>query len=234
MENTSGENAFHKFKKIRRQGNSRRESLRKVQEILGKEQLLDKKRVLPVVPNNTTAGPSCEGLENVSPESDDRLVYSVESSDSDNESFLELDLEEEDMACKFKSGWRLWAVQENVTQKQLRALLQVCNNTLPFRLPGEPSTLLQTTKPKIRVLDGLSKYWHNGVEEGLKYTLQQSKRIPSTASLNISVDGIPIAKSSNAQFWPILANVHEIYDVEPFVIGVYYGKSKDPRANLGL
>lgn len=160
---------------------------------------------------------------------EDDIIY-LSDSISDSNSVLDYEQCVErsfsiDIAYKFKCGLKNWAVTENVTQKQLRALLNVCNNSLPFSLPMEPSTLLKTPKPTITVLNDGGKYWHNGVDTGLQNTLKSVLHIPSKISLNINVDGIPIAKSSNAQFWPILGNIHELKDIQPFIIGVFYGKS---------
>ncbi|XP_011861674.1 PREDICTED: uncharacterized protein LOC105558539, partial [Vollenhovia emeryi] len=42
--------------------------------------------------------------------------------------------------------------------------------------------------------------------------------------LNLSIDGLPLAKSSKAQFWPLLGHItHSDYREKPFVIGVFHG-----------
>ena len=51
-------------------------------------------------------------------------------------------------------------------------------------------------------------------------------KVPSTLSLNIFIDGLPLSKSSPTQFWPILANIYEMPQLSPFTIAIYAGRSK--------
>ncbi len=45
--------------------------------------------------------------------------------------------------------------------------------------------------------------------------------------LQINMDGLPLFKSSNAQFWPILGMVQNCSSKKkPFLIGLFYGNSK--------
>lgn len=227
-------NAYLEFKRTSRFGNKRREIEKLTSEIVnGRSQLpntsnrkVSKDRVET---ESSPCSPSELSNEENHVESD--ITYQSDNS-SESSSVLDHDIASTDIAYKFKCELRNWAISEQVTQKQLRALLSVCNNTLPFSLPMDPSTLLKTPKPIITVLGDDGKYWHNGVAIGLQAILKSALYIPSKISLNISVDGFPIAKSSNAQFWPILANIHELNkDIEPFVIGVFYGKSMVHNSN---
>ena len=52
-----------------------------------------------------------------------------------------------------------------------------------------------------------------------------------TLHLQINVDGLPLFKSSNEQFWPILGLIEEDPCRIPFVIGLYCGHSKPSDAN---
>lgn len=49
---------------------------------------------------------------------------------------------------------------------------------------------------------------------------------PITISINVNIDGIPIYKSSKAQFWPILFNIFEQPEVKPMTIAIFLGTSK--------
>lgn len=42
--------------------------------------------------------------------------------------------------------------------------------------------------------------------------------------ISINVDGLPLSKSSQRQFWPILGSISESKEV--FIIGIYYGTHK--------
>lgn len=49
---------------------------------------------------------------------------------------------------------------------------------------------------------------------------------------NLSIDGLPLAKSSKTQFWPLLGQiVHTDYREKPFVIGIFHGYCKPTEPN---
>ena len=64
------------------------------------------------------------------------------------------------------------------------------------------------------------------MEVGLRILLESTATLPSVLHLSLNIDGIPLYKSSNQSFWPILAQVKECIDKEPFVIGLFCGESK--------
>lgn len=45
-------------------------------------------------------------------------------------------------------------------------------------------------------------------------------------TLDISIEGLPLSKSSNVGFWPILGLIKNFGNFHPFPIGLYYGDSK--------
>ncbi|XP_042144299.1 uncharacterized protein LOC121834650 [Ixodes scapularis] len=69
-------------------------------------------------------------------------------------------------------------------------------------------------------------YHYFGIESSLKRMMSSGSITGDTISLLINVDGLPIAKSSSKQFWPILASVVESCDPEPFVIALFVGDKK--------
>lgn len=73
------------------------------------------------------------------------------------------------------------------------------------------------------------RYWHQKLENCLRNALVLLDH-PLTISLNINIDGLPVHKSSTKNFWPILCNIHEIPDIPPMAIGIYYGISKPKSA----
>ncbi|CAG9793058.1 unnamed protein product [Diatraea saccharalis] len=70
------------------------------------------------------------------------------------------------------------------------------------------------------------EYWHNGLTKCLRKTLENWVDVPNKVKLNFNFDGLPIFKSSNKEFWPILCNIYERPDIDPFVIGIYFGVGK--------
>ncbi|KAL2082539.1 hypothetical protein ACEWY4_022357 [Coilia grayii] len=67
-----------------------------------------------------------------------------------------------------------------------------------------------------------------GVVTGIMTRMQDSPTIAlrQTIHLQINVDGMPLFKSSNKQFWPILALIEEDPERMPFTVALYCGHSK--------
>ncbi|KAF0748528.1 Uncharacterized protein FWK35_00018783, partial [Aphis craccivora] len=51
------------------------------------------------------------------------------------------------------------------------------------------------------------KYFHFGLTESLLKYYSSINNIPNIVELVIGIDGLPIARCSNSQLWPILAYV---------------------------
>lgn len=45
-------------------------------------------------------------------------------------------------------------------------------------------------------------------------------------NLQINIDGLPLFKSTQHQFWPILGSLRNIENREPFIIGLFFGLKK--------
>ena len=56
----------------------------------------------------------------------------------------------------------------------------------------------------------------------------------SVLMILINTGGVPVYKSTNAQFWPLLGLVANCVHREPFIIGLYYGNSKPHDVNKYL
>jgi hypothetical protein len=74
------------------------------------------------------------------------------------------------------------------------------------------------------------EYFHSSIEQTLKKLVLQRQYKGNLLSLQISVDGVPISKSSGKQFWPILASVVEL-NYQVFEIGIYCGNEKPSSSN---
>ena len=51
----------------------------------------------------------------------------------------------------------------------------------------------------------------------------------SHINLIVNVDGVPLFKSSQQEFWPILVSVENLVDV--FIVAIFYGNSKPNPLN---
>lgn len=131
---------------------------------------------------------------------------------------------------KFETELVCWAIKHRVNNVQLKGLLQIWNETVPLsKLPVDPRTLLNTPRMIEIFSDPLhndEKYWYFGLRKSLTNLFKTSNCIPPKIYINISTDGLPISKSSNEAFWPILYNIHEMPNVKPLVVGIYHGKSE--------
>lgn len=117
---------------------------------------------------------------------------------------------------------REWATKYNVGYKTLSSLLGVLNKN-NINVPLDARTLLKVPRTvdlglKHGIVNSLNKYFCNNV--------------PSELKVDVSVDGLPLSKSSGSQYWPILgAIINDDCYTEPFVIGIYHGNFKPSNAN---
>lgn len=72
-------------------------------------------------------------------------------------------------------------------------------------------------------------YYHFGVANGINSILFNNKNLIASDAvwLQLNFDGLPIFKSSNLQFWPILGMIDKTnLPKQPFLIGLFCGNSK--------
>jgi len=153
-------------------------------------------------------------VENV----DSHMNFSSDSSEDSSEDEISLD---EDLGK--------WVNQFNIPHNAVRDLLAKLR---PYHstLPKDPRTLLKTkTDYNIVNLAGGS-YYHFGTENSILVELQSNPELDIAAvqnvTLQLNIDGLPLFKSSNAQFWPILARTVQPYNSKPFIIGIFLGEHK--------
>ena len=132
--------------------------------------------------------------------------------------------EEDDLDNQLKS----WVSKFNISHSALNALLSILHTYHPF-LPKDARTLLKTPKHYdiLNVAGGI--YHHFGIEKWVKSfidSLPLEKDDIGEVSLQINIDGLPLFRSSNKQFWPILGRLAKPCDSKPFVIGLYSGDQK--------
>jgi len=126
-----------------------------------------------------------------------------------------------------------WAVDFNVPQNAVNALLDVLKNKagLDF-LPKDCRTLLHNKSTKIlnlRTMSSTAEYYHFGLGNGIKRCASIFP-LHDEVKIAIGIDGLPLSKCSSSQFWPILAYVqpHHKY---VFPVGVYHGYEKPKDSN---
>ncbi len=168
---------------------------------------------------------------------------SVSSSDeSDGDDILgnplfESDDSDIDETCNYENGNGIsiqlsnWAVANRITHTALKELLKILTPMHPS-LPADPRTLLSTRKVDGIVAISGGWYYHFGIAEGILAKLSSSHvkladDENQKITLQVNIDGLPLFKSSNAQFWPILCLIHNSSTrSEPFIVGLFSGNKK--------
>ncbi|XP_052257857.1 uncharacterized protein LOC127862672 isoform X3 [Dreissena polymorpha] len=152
--------------------------------------------------------------------SDFSFSETIQSSDSsETESSLS-----EDESDNLRKNLASWAAKHNVSKVCVDELLTTlqphCNG-----LPNDARTLLKTPKS----IDFSEKCGGKYIYFGMKTDLLKILKLKSfsleenTVKLNFNIDGIPLFKSTSAQFWPILCSVNSY---TPFMICIFYGEGK--------
>jgi hypothetical protein len=156
--------------------------------------------------------------------------FLLNSSEPDSSDTGESD-SQESASYSIDSELRSWAVNHSVTHSALHDLLQTLKKHSCFHhLPSDSRTLLRTPRQTevTELKPGI--YCHFGIENELKRLLSDVKgNIMPKITLQMNVDGLPITKSTNRQFWPILIHFMEINSI--FVSGIYCGDKKPECVN---
>lgn len=108
-----------------------------------------------------------------------------------------------------------WSADFNVNQNTLNGLIKVLRSD-PFNLinlPKDCRTVMntlttQTALQVYRVEPG--EYYHFGLSTGIKLHFKHitsNNYETDTIEIVIGIDGLPLTKSSNSQFWPILGYI---------------------------
>lgn len=173
--------------------------------------------------------------EDQGPPSDDGDIHIYDdiacgsTSSSDDNSEIESDLTDTSLLTKLHD----WAVTYSISHIALASLLSVLRIHHPD-LPKDPRTLLGTVSNyRLKdICDG--QYYHFGVKSAILDEIRRCQELLSDAclKLQINIDGLPLFKSSNAQFWPILGMIENL-PVKPkvHILGLFYGNTKPKPAH---
>jgi len=125
-----------------------------------------------------------------------------------------------------------WSLKNNISLSATTSLLSVLKPHLPF-LPKSAQTLRNTfrhTSHLIQKVNG-GEYGHLGLSDGLTRLIRQNQITVDQMELQVSVDGIPLFKSSSVSLWPILCLVKNMPFKSLFVVGMFSGKEKPGSAS---
>lgn len=125
-----------------------------------------------------------------------------------------------------------WAVSFRIAVRALSALLILLKDYVSEALPICGKTILKVVKKK---KNGYMKmepgyYYHFGLLDGIRKNVSVSDIKNGTIELVANVDGLPLAKSSSSQLWPILCYVRP-HPEKVFMVGLYWGMEKPHCSN---
>lgn len=155
----------------------------------------------------------------------------TDSGDSDDDS---PDAANEFIETDFIKNLKKWFFTFNVPNTHLDALLKTLKPYHP-ELPACAKTFLKTGQKKLfeikkfkeNDLEDKAKFVYIGMANNLRRTINVNLHREKEIVLQFSSDGLPLFKSSNHEFWPLLGRIHhEEVIYEPFIIAVHSGKGK--------
>ncbi|XP_065213071.1 uncharacterized protein LOC135840511 isoform X1 [Planococcus citri] len=139
-------------------------------------------------------------------------------------------------AVQFREKLKVWAVKHRVTRSTGNDLLEIINSSVPIAecLPKDFRSILGTRSNQIdynleTLKNGNLAYF--GIQNVLNSAKDPSAFFDlcsSTIEIIINVDGLPLAKSSTVQAWPILAHVQNF---EVFMVAIFISNSKPDDSN---
>ncbi|OXA53829.1 hypothetical protein Fcan01_11368 [Folsomia candida] len=111
-----------------------------------------------------------------------------------------------------KSSLAEWAIQNNITSVAVDQLLHILKKSNPNAgLPSSSKTLLKTPVDYQIQSFANGQYYHFGINRKLKGLTTKSLELQcirnNTISISLSIDGLPISRSSKKSFWPILGRI---------------------------
>jgi len=126
-----------------------------------------------------------------------------------------------------------WIIECNVPQSTVNKLLYLIKQRETINtneLPWDTRTLLATpwSISSICIVEP-GRYYHFGLASGIiKHATSNNM---TEIKIIIGIDGLPIAKSSNSQLWPILAYIDNDTTKTVFPVGIYHGYAKPQDSN---
>lgn len=115
-----------------------------------------------------------------------------------------------DKATEISDKLKYWCVHHRITSMAINDLLHILRFAGLSMLPKDSRTLMETpVHVPIQTLTN-GKLWYNGIKTSLLSALGKILHDISI-TLDWNFDGFPVAKSSNIQFWPILASIRGMY-----------------------
>jgi hypothetical protein len=134
---------------------------------------------------------------------------------------------------EFKEDLIKWTIDHNIDHNSLSDLLKIVKRLDCLKnLPSDARTLLKTPRSTEIQLIPPGKYLEFNWCNSLSLLIKKQPEARNPVKVQINIDGIPLFKSSNQQFWPILGSIESTQDC--FVIGIFAGAGKPNSVNQFL
>lgn len=137
-----------------------------------------------------------------------------------------------------RSQLKKWAIEQNVSHKQLNTLLPILRNQYK-ELPLCSKTILCTVRnlnitKMMSSRDTEGEYIYFGIKNALNKEFDKgagdiilNNKERNIIQLILNIDGLPIHKSTSIQFWPILGAIYASgQKLDVFDVAIYTGDSK--------
>lgn len=131
-----------------------------------------------------------------------------------------------------------WAIDNAITHIAVNELLSILREWLPHdQFPKNARTLLKTPR-KVEIIDKAGgQYYYFGIRNHLisclknglcsfKQTYDNFSSIGNLITLKVGIDGVPVSKSSNLQFWPVLFSIDQDQLKKVYIASLFYGTHK--------
>jgi len=107
-----------------------------------------------------------------------------------------------------------------------------CFNSFPV----DARTILKCSNDNSKEIISVppGKYYHFGIDNGLRNIGNFLNNSEDTIKINIGIDGLPLTISSGSSFWPILGSIKYYSCTYVFMIGLYCGLEKPLDSNVFL
>jgi hypothetical protein len=132
-----------------------------------------------------------------------------------------------------------WAVYHKIRHTALNDLLKIIRTWMTVEsFPKDSRTLLKTPR-RVKVVDIVGgQLYHLGILSCIRQGLLSGTEavflpkltcldaVDNLITITVGIDGLPISKSSNLQFWPMLCYIDQAMDSSVYLISLFYGNSK--------
>lgn len=123
-----------------------------------------------------------------------------------------------------------WAVLHNISQTACNALLKILKQYTSHNLPANARTLLKIPRQThiLKMCEG--EFFYFGLNDIIQKMLLKNNN--SYINLFINIDGLPLAKFSQASLWTILCS--NTVNKTVYLVGAYFGYKKPTDSNVFL